>query len=156
MIQKLNGQEIEELLSKNVVGHIGCHANGLTYVVPISYAYDGQFIYCHTKEGLKVGLMRKNPSVCFQVDELKDIANWKSVIVQGTFEELKDEASRAAGLKKLVDRILPIVTSQTMHLSPEFPFVPDHVNSIKGLVFRISPHEKTGRFETTSVSVAYC
>lgn len=155
MIEKLDEQQIEAFLHSHVVGRIGCHANGITYVVPISYAYDGGFIYCHTREGMKIEIMRKNPSVCFQVDELKDIANWKSVIAQGTFEELTDPADREAGLKKLIDRILPLVTSQTMHLSPEWPFPPDHINGIKGLVFRIRLHNKTGRFETNTMTFSY-
>lgn len=155
MIEKLNEQQIESFLHSHMVGRIGCSADGVTYVVPISYAYDGEYIYCHTREGMKIDIMRKNPAVCFQVDELKDIANWRSVITHGVFEELKEPAEREAGLKKLLDRILPLVTSQTMHLSPESPFPPHQLSGIKGLIFRIRLHNKTGRFETNSITFSY-
>ena len=155
MITQVDMPQIEALLSNQVVGRIGCYSDGVTYVVPISYAYDGKYIYCHTREGMKIEMMRKNSSVCFQVDELKDIGNWKSVIAQGIFEELTDPADRKAGLEKLVNRILPMVTSPTMHLSHESPFSPIDIDKIKGIVFRIRLNEKTGRSEINSVTFSY-
>jgi len=155
MIGILDKQQIEDVLSRQGVGRIGCHANGTTYVVPISYAYDGECIYCHTHEGRKIEMMRRNPNVCFEVDELKDVANWKSVITWGIFHELKEPPQRTAGLKKLIDRMLPLAASQTMHLSPDSPFLPEDINSIPGVVFCIRLHKKTGRYETNSVAFSY-
>ena len=63
--------EIERLLSKEVVGRIGCTDGQMVYVVPISYTYDGQYVYCHTHEGLKLQLMRKHARVCFEVDHFQ-------------------------------------------------------------------------------------
>jgi nitroimidazol reductase NimA-like FMN-containing flavoprotein (pyridoxamine 5'-phosphate oxidase superfamily) len=36
-------------------------------------------------------MMRHNPRVCFEMDELFESGSWTSVIVQGTFEELSGE-----------------------------------------------------------------
>ena len=83
MLGILSPSKIEEVLKTQLVGRIGGSWNGETYIIPISYAYDGNYIYCHTTEGKKTAIMRKNARVCFQVDEMKDMANWKSVIVQG-------------------------------------------------------------------------
>ena len=80
MLGSLDSKQIEEVLAHQVVGRIGCSAEGITYVVPISYAYDGEYIYGHTLDGMKISMMRKNPAVCFEVEEMKDMANWKSVI----------------------------------------------------------------------------
>lgn len=74
--------EIEKLLKREVVGRIGCTDGDIVYVVPISFVYDGSYIYCHTHEGLKTELMRKRPKICFEVDQLRDMANWQSAIVQ--------------------------------------------------------------------------
>jgi len=41
MLGKLTMAEIEEVIKHQIVGRIGCHANGMTYRVPVSYAYDG-------------------------------------------------------------------------------------------------------------------
>lgn len=40
--------------------------------------------------------MRANPEVCSQVDEIDDMANWRSVIAWGRYEELKGELAIAA------------------------------------------------------------
>lgn len=151
MFGDLNKEEIESLLFHGLIGRIGCHADGLTYVVPISYAYDGEYIYAHTIEGMKTRMMRKNPSICFEVDSLHDMANWQTVIGWGEFEELTDENIRAAALKKLHERILPIVSSVTTHLSPDWPFAPSDFKAIKGVVFRVRLTKKTGKFENKSI-----
>ena len=87
MVGKLSESEIEDVLAGNILGRIGCHADGLTYVVPVSYAYDGKYIYIRTQDGMKVDILRKNPRLCFQVDEMKIMGNWKSGIGQGCSEE---------------------------------------------------------------------
>jgi nitroimidazol reductase NimA-like FMN-containing flavoprotein (pyridoxamine 5'-phosphate oxidase superfamily) len=150
MFGNLNHIEIEEVLKRQLVGRIGCHAEDTTYIVPISYAYDDTYVYGHTFEGMKIDIMRVNSKVCFQVDNLKNIANWQSVIAWGKFEELKDEVQRNHGLQKLMDRPLPLVHSEKMRLTPQWPFPPTDIGSIQGIAFRIRLEEKTGRFERTS------
>ena len=147
MFGKLSSAQIEKLIAGNVIGRLGCHADGKTYVVPISYAYDGQFIYVRTFEGLKVSMMRKNPNVCFQIDEMENMANWKSVVAWGTYEELKNEKERNEGLEKLISRMLPGISSETVKLSPQWPFPTNDFSKIRGIIFRIRITEKTGRFE---------
>jgi len=150
MIGKLTTPEIEKLLSKQVVGHIGCSNGEMVYVVPISYTYDGEYVYCHTHEGLKVDIMRKHPRVCFEVDHLHNMGNWQSVVAHGEFEELKDPAVRNHALQKLHERVLPVVSSETTHLSPDWPFPPAEFGKIGGVTFRIRLEDKSGRYEKSS------
>lgn len=99
MIEALSRPEIDELLQTQVVGRIGCHVDGLTYVVPVIYAYDGDGLFIASIDGQKVQMMRRNPQVCFEIDEYSGAGGWRSVIVQGTYEELADaEAERAVEL----------------------------------------------------------
>ncbi|MBL7740773.1 MAG: pyridoxamine 5'-phosphate oxidase family protein [Chitinophagaceae bacterium] len=147
MLGLLNKYEIEEVLANHYVGHLGCHADGVTYVVPVSYAYHDNCVYGHTEEGKKIWMMRKNPGVCFQVEDMQDMANWKSVIAWGKYEELTEPELRSQALVKLMDRRLPYVASRTARLSPDWPFSPGDLNKIKGIVYRITLEEKTGRFE---------
>ena len=88
MLGRLSPEEIEHLLVSEITGRIGCHADGRTYVVPITYVYESGHVYCHSAEGQKIRMMRKNPEVCFEVDRVEDIGNWKSVIATGQFQEL--------------------------------------------------------------------
>ncbi len=58
MLGTLNSEQIEQILRSEVIGRIGCHANGQTYVVPITYAYDGERVICHTSQRMKIQMMR--------------------------------------------------------------------------------------------------
>jgi uncharacterized protein len=98
VIGELSRPQIDLLLQEQVVGRIGCHTDGLTYVVPVIYAYDGDGLYVATIEGQKVRMMRENPEVCFEVDEY-EAGSWRSAIVQGVYEELAGaDAERAIAL----------------------------------------------------------
>jgi uncharacterized protein len=151
MTGELNPQEIEEILSQQTVGRIGCHADGMTYVVPIGFAYDGEYIYGHTLEGLKIQMMRKNPEICFEVDFFENSTNWKSVIAWGRFEELTNGPERHQALITLHQRILPMVSSATVKLNPDWPFTPKDVDSLLGVVYRVKLEKKTGRFDNKMV-----
>src|SRR6266542_2301801 len=124
MIDILSNDQIEEVLKKHFVGRIGCHNDDDIYVVPVSYAYDGKYVYVRSFEGKKLEMMRKDPKVCFQVDDMQNMANWRSVIAWGEFEELSDMTERNKALRLLIERQLPLFSSETTHLSVNWPFPP--------------------------------
>lgn len=95
VIVELARAEIDRLLHEQVVGRIGCHADGLTYVVPVIYAYDGSAFYVASVAGQKIEMMRRNPAVCFEVDEY-EAGSWRSAIVQGRYEELAGREAETA------------------------------------------------------------
>ena len=146
MIGELSPDQIDHMLHLEVVGRIGCHAEGRTYVVPITYAYDGEAVYAYSFEGQKLRMMRQNPSVCFEVDHFTTLGSWESVIVQGRFEELMGEEARAKRLT-LRDRFrqlwMPWLTNPP-HATDEGWMREDGGMPI---VYRIVPLEKSGRFE---------
>jgi uncharacterized protein len=148
----LNQIEIEEVLRHQVIGRIGCHSDSVTYVIPISYAYDGKNIFAHTLEGMKIGMMRKNTNVCFEVDSISNLDNWQSVICWGSFKELVNPDERQNALEQLHIRNLPVSVSATAKLSPQYPFLPRDFDSIEGVVFRIQLYKKTGKFEKRAVT----
>ena len=96
MTGSLVNAEIDQILHHERLGRIGCYAKGKVYVVPTTFAYDGKYIYGHSREGQKIEMMRKNPNICFQIDSMEDMANWKSVIVQGVYQELMGAAGEEA------------------------------------------------------------
>lgn len=155
MFGKLEEVEIEQVLSSQVVGRIGCNANNTTYIVPISYAYNSGSIYCHTYEGMKMVMMRANPLVCFEVDTMENMGNWKSVVTWGSFEELIDEKDQKAAIDILYSRKVTGIASKTLQLLPQWPFPPGDLDKVKGIVFRIRLDKKTGRFEK-SEAVELC
>ena len=113
MIGKLTGEQVEEVLAENVLGRIGCNDGRKTYIVPVNYVYDGKFLIAHSMAGMKIQMMRKNPDVCFEVDEMKSFTNWKSVIAWGEYQELTNERDRYYALKLFVDRMMHMKVSKT-------------------------------------------
>ena len=155
MIDNLTNEEIEEILQQNFIGRIGCHANGVTYIVPISYAYNEGYIYIRSFEGMKVEIMRKNPAVCFEVDTITDMSNWKCVIAMGNFEELPHGEERNKGLRILMERKLPALSGINTKFSEEWPFATENYDAIPGVIFRILLIEKTGRYELNTITYPF-
>ena len=149
MIGELTNEQIEEVLKDNVLGRIGCNNGQKNYVVPVNYAYDGKFIIAHSVMGMKIEIMRANPHVCFEVDEMKSLVHWKSVIVWGVYQELEDERDRYYAMRLFVDRMMHMKISKTA-VAPELSAGRVHLRSpgnIRPVIYRIVITEKTGRFE---------
>ena len=148
MLGELTVEEINAVLAGEVVGRIGCSREGRTYVVPVTYVFDGEAVYAHSAEGLKIRMMRANPHVCFQVDQRENLANWRSVVAWGVYEELHGKEALDA-LQILVARLLPLVTSETLRLpdSPGLAAGKPVIDAPKAIIYRIRLTEKTGRFE---------
>ena len=116
------------------------------HIVPVTYVLHEGFIYIHSKEGLKIKVMRDNPFVCFQVDIIENMTNWRSVMIHGKYEELVNERDQQAALEILMTRLEPFTISETVkhvqNLSQH-----DARKGLRPVAYRISITEKTGRFE---------
>ena len=138
MLGKLRPAEITTTLRENTVGRIGVSVDGRTYVVPITYVFDGDSVYGHSVLGQKIRMMRRNPAVCFEVDEIADMGNWRSVIANGTFEELTGDVAVAAA-KLIRARLGPLTNSETAG--------PSGRAGHKQVSYRIRLRERSGRYE---------
>ena len=147
MLGKLANDQIDNLLHGEMVGRLGCQEDGLTYIVPVSYAYKGGDIYIHTIEGQKVDMMRNNPNVAFEVDRISDMNNWQSVVLTGVYKELEgQEANEATQL--LISRFMPFNTSETV--PSKYGMEKIHLDArpkATSVVFKIEVLEKSGRYE---------
>lgn len=149
MIGRLTIEEIEDVLKKNTLGHLGCNDGNKMYIVPVSYVYDGKFVIAHSVVGKKIQMMRKNPQVCFEVEEIENYNNWKSVIAWGEYQELIEERDRYQAMKYFVDRMMYMKVSESA-IPPELSdnrVHPRSPGSIKPVIYRIVISEKTGRYE---------
>lgn len=148
MLGNLNEEEIESLLKRQVIGRIACYADGNTYLVPTNYIYDGTNVISHSAQGMKIDMMRKNPEVCFEVEEIHSVFRWQTVISWGKFEEITDPQERGMAMQGLIHKIMPLVSDPAQH-----PFHAITVNEydietkIELIFFKIILHKKTGRFE---------
>ena len=101
-------KDIDGIIRRCRVCHLAMCDDCQPYVVPLSFGYDGCFLYFHTaREGRKIDIIRRNNRVCFEFDILHDIitseqacswgAKFESVIGSGTAEildtlEIKNDA----------------------------------------------------------------
>jgi nitroimidazol reductase NimA-like FMN-containing flavoprotein (pyridoxamine 5'-phosphate oxidase superfamily) len=137
MLGELTDPQVEDLLVSEVIARIGCISDGRVYVVPVTYVYDGTYVWGHAMDGAKLAAMRTDPKVCVEVEHVDDLSNWRSVIAWGTFEECAGD-DWDAGMALLVERIMPLLT---------LPPHPDLSGLRRGSVYRIRLETKTGRFE---------
>lgn len=150
MLGELNNEEIDQVLTNNVTGRIGCVNNGKVYIVPISYAFNNTYIIAHSREGMKIDMMRNNPHVCFQVDELRNLSNWRSVVLWGEYEEIIDPKEKYYAMKFLVSRLAQLPVSETAgidQMHEEMKMQQNALHALKPVVYRIRIKERTGRFE---------
>jgi uncharacterized protein len=154
MIGTLDSAQIDQVLQMQVYGRVAGKLKNKLYVVPVSYCYDGTYLYAHSREGLKIEMLRQNPETCFQVDIVDSLASWRSVIVWGTYEELTAPKAQEKAKKMLNSRFLPIYTSQSISRPSEDIHPPQSVEKkMKAVYFRIRIKEKTGRFERPNDSI---
>lgn len=151
MIGTLNKSQVLQVLTMQLFGRLACQDNGRLYLVPVSYAIDGNHIYAHSREGRKIDIMRKNSQVCFQTDIIDSLSNWRSVIVWGEYQELKSQKEQHKAIKLLDDRFGPLHVSDSISRSSAGINPPESVEKKKKAVyFRISIDEVSGRFERTN------
>jgi nitroimidazol reductase NimA-like FMN-containing flavoprotein (pyridoxamine 5'-phosphate oxidase superfamily) len=142
MLGDLDAIEIEDVMRRGQVGRLGVWGDGRVYIFPISYGYDGAFVYGISHPGLKVRLMRENPQVCLEVEEIESPARWRTVLAHGRFEEIEGEAARDAALAAIV--------SQGCEPAP--PSLAPYIDEGERFIaFRIRLTERTGRFERDEV-----
>jgi uncharacterized protein len=101
--RELSPREVDDFLRGQRIARLGCHADGVTYVVPLIYAYEDGAVVAVTTEGRKTAMLRENRRVCVEVDEYDadGKGSWRSVIAQGTCEELAgDEIEPALALMR--------------------------------------------------------
>jgi nitroimidazol reductase NimA-like FMN-containing flavoprotein (pyridoxamine 5'-phosphate oxidase superfamily) len=150
MLGTLTSDQIDHVLQTEMIGRIGCYDGKEVYVVPVTYVYHDGYVYAHSKEGRKVQVMRKNPDVCFQVDAMDNMANWRSVIAWGKFEELVGEKAQKEGMKILTDRLMPLLTSETVRPTHGLSRPPEILEKgYKAVAYRIKIKKSSGRFEKT-------
>lgn len=100
----LSHAECVEVLSRATVGRLACARDGQPYVVPITLTFDGTAsLYSFSMVGQKVQWMRDNPKVCVEVDDISDRFHWISLVITGTYDELRDSPGDRDELRRAFD-----------------------------------------------------
>jgi uncharacterized protein len=144
MMGTLSPDEIEEVLRGEMIGRIACVADGWPYIVPVTYVYDGgEYVFSHSAEGRKVDAMRRAPRVCFEVEQLRGVANWRTVIARGTYEELPRDQHEAT-MDRLAQTFAWTVSGTAEHDRKEE--IHRRAGVLRPVLFRIRLLDRSGRF----------
>jgi len=150
MLGELNAAQIESLLMRQVTGRIACVQDAIPYIIPVNYVYDGHQVISHSAPGKKIAMMRKNPMVCFQVDEIRNIFNWQSVIAWGRFEEITEMAEKEQSMQAIIHRVMPFAVKPANHPSHGIAQKEEDIGTkIDLILYKIILVKKTGRFENS-------
>ena len=136
--RELTPTECTELLDRHRVGRLAVAHRDRIELVPIHYVYDDGWVYGRTAAGSKIEMVSHNRWVAFEIDEVRDLFDWASVVVKGGLYLLRKDGSEheQAIYQKgvtIVRRIIPEA------LTPQDP-LPD-----RALLFRIHADEISGR-----------
>lgn len=147
MITNLNKEECLKILNSNYIGHLAYVYKNSPFVIPITYYFDKKNITVigYTGEGHKTKALLLNNAVALEIAEIESIDEWKSILIQGTFEVLEGPDAKyelhkfSLGVKKLIEK----KENKVLHFIPEFS---GKTNSeALPVVYRINIQEITGK-----------
>ncbi|AZN98897.1 pyridoxamine 5'-phosphate oxidase family protein [Mesorhizobium sp. M9A.F.Ca.ET.002.03.1.2] len=143
LIRTLSALECTKLLAANRVGHLACAKDGQPYVVCVNYAHADNHLYAFSMPGKKVDWMRANPLVCVQVEEHGQGRGWRSVVVDGRYEELPDRI----GHKVQCDHAWSVLSKHADWWEPGAlkPVTPPVSDSMPPVFYRIHIEQVSGR-----------
>ena len=138
-VQEMDDKQIEELLHRVHYGHLACTDGKRPYLVPIHFAYSPPFVFIYTTEGKKSEIIRRNPHVCLQLEEVKDNTNWSSVILDGDAEELTDNTLREEAINAIAQVNPTLTPAVSIH------WMDNWVRENIEVIYRITIRERSGR-----------
>jgi len=142
MLSELTNEVIDYMLTNQRFGRIGCAAANRVLIEPVMYHYDGYSIYGYTREGTKTHLLRKNPHVGFEIDEVVSPGVWRSVVIEGLYEELQGD-ERAYAIYIMGLRKLPLFEGERLATREETNV--EDAKVVRPVVYRIQVRHKSGR-----------
>jgi nitroimidazol reductase NimA-like FMN-containing flavoprotein (pyridoxamine 5'-phosphate oxidase superfamily) len=143
-IRVLTRREATDVLARNHVGRVAfVTVDHRIELHPVHFVWSENAIYGRTSFGAKYAAWMHRPYVAFEVDELeKGPFDWRSVIVHGTVYVLTDSGttSERDDHRRAMQAIRELLPQAFTARDPT-PY--------RSVIFRIEPHEVTGRAATT-------
>jgi nitroimidazol reductase NimA-like FMN-containing flavoprotein (pyridoxamine 5'-phosphate oxidase superfamily) len=94
--RELSTEECLSVLRRNHYGRIVFTQNDRVDVEPIHYVLEGESLYLRTSAGTMVSTLGEEPTIAFEVDEVRAPFDWTSVVVKGTAQFVDGEKDRDA------------------------------------------------------------
>jgi nitroimidazol reductase NimA-like FMN-containing flavoprotein (pyridoxamine 5'-phosphate oxidase superfamily) len=104
----LKGVDAQALLTRSHTGRIAYSFNDRVDVEPVHYVYEAPWIFGRTSAGAKILTLAHNQWCAFEVDEVRGLFDWESVVVKGPFSAVGspqatwDRDTAVAALRRLI------------------------------------------------------
>ena len=135
-IRELAREEVTSLLARHHVGRIAYSFHDRVDIQPIHYVLDGSWLYGRTSPGSKFATLAHNPWCAFEVDEVRGLFDWDSVVVKGHLELLDPETASADAYDLGLRLMRDLIAETFLERDP----VPH-----RSILFRLHTSEMTGR-----------
>lgn len=147
MIQNLETKDCKQIIDTNYIGHLAYIYGECPIVIPITYYYikADNSIICYSAEGRKIKAMRKHKYISLNVDEIESVNQWKCVLVEGIYQELKGSNAKYY-LHEFAKGITNIMANKEQK---DVSFISEFSSKLESegipIVFKIDVLEITGR-----------
>ena len=140
-IRELSREECEAVLRRHVVGRVAFAFDRRVEILPIHFVFEDGWLYGRTSPGGKIDMWRHSRWVAFEVDEVRGVFDWTSVVVHGGLYLLSPDSTEADA--SAWERAVAVLR----RVVPEAGSAHDPVPG-RTMVFRIHADELTGRSAT--------
>jgi len=137
-------EEIEEILKQSQVCRLAMVDEDKPYIVPMNFGYrDGCLFFHCAKQGRKLDLIKKNPHICFEVDQVVRLKKAQKACDWGIEYKSVIGTGKAVLLDDVNDKknALHIIMSQYSDRSFDYP---DEMLE-KTIVIKVVIDEMTGK-----------
>ena len=140
-IRDLSASSCLALLRREIVGRMAFSFRDRVDITPIHYVYADGWVFARTSHGAKMTTIAHSPWVALEVDEVKDVFEWKSVVLHGTVYLAERNAGPTEARRWLtgIELLRRIVPATGTSLDPV---------AFRSLVFGIHVESVTGRIST--------
>lgn len=137
--------ELEQILTGNTICRVAMLDRGRPYLLPFNYGYHQGSLYIHcAREGRKLDILRKDPGVCFEVEDQVGIiqgdtackwsTRYRSIVGEAVAEILEEPHELRSGLEHIM----------RAHGAPELNDFPDSLLK-RMLIIRLDINSMSGK-----------
>ena len=129
------------LLASKHVGRLAFSLHDKVDIQPVGYVFDDGWILGRTQVGSKLATLAHHPWCAFEVDDVRGMFDWDSVVARGSFYILDPELGSSERYERALEVLRKIV--------PE-TFSANDPTPERAILFGIYVQEMTGRCARTS------
>lgn len=146
-IRDLSREETEAIIQRNRVGRLAFSFHDRVDIQPIHYIYERGWLYGRTSEGEKISAVTHNQWIAFEIDEVADLFDWRSVVIHGSFWIIHPRGSPHAEAlwakaAELIAKIVPGALTDTDPVAFRHTLFRIAVGDARGREARMRPVER--------------